>query len=61
MNLSERELFQLLIQRYNIMEESKSNCGRSYKPVQEVLEAFSGKFEMNNNTTGFATVIKGNK
>lgn len=50
MQLSENELFQLFIQRYTKMENSKSNTGRSYQPVKEVLDEFVSKFNDNNST-----------
>ena len=50
MRLSENELFQLLVQRYAKMENSKSNTGRSYESVKEVLDEFVSKFNDNNST-----------
>ena len=52
MNVSEKELFQLLIQRYQQMESTKSNNARSFKPVKEVLDAFVSRFNANNSTVG---------
>lgn len=50
MQLTENELFQLLVQRYTKMENNKSNTARSYKPVKEVLDEFVAKFNDNNST-----------